>query len=241
MPIPTIVVEDEKRSLDVISGLIRQFTTDIELVGTAGYVDNGVRLISDKMPQLVFMDIQLADGTGFDVLKKVGDRNFELIFVTAHDQYALEALRASAVDYLLKPIGIPEFEEAISKAKARIYEKKRRESPGLPDRKIGIATQDGYEFIDHRDIIWCTSEGSYTHFYLAGTTKLVSSRNLGYYERQLGAENFYRIHNSTIINLRFIKSYLKGKHSYIVLTDGTRLEISQRRKTEFLELFFPEK
>lgn len=123
----------------------------------------------------------------------------------------------------------------------RIYEKRRQESPGLPDRKIGIATQEGYEFIDHRDIIWCTSEGSYTHFYLADTSKLVSSRNLGYYEKHLGPENFYRIHNSTLINLRFIKSYLKGKHSYIVLTDGTRLEISQRRKTEFLELFFPEK
>lgn len=240
MPIPTIVVEDEERSLHVIAGLIRQFTADIELIGSAGYVDNGARLISDKMPQLVFMDIQLADGTGFDVLRKVGNRSFELIFVTAHDRYAVDALRASAVDYLLKPIGIPEFEEAVDRARARIYEKKNT-VPGRAEGKIGIAVLEGYEFIDIKDVVWCSSEGSYTHFCLVNGNKLVSSRNLGYYEKQLSSSNFYRIHNSTIINLHFLKSYIKGKHSYIVLTDGTKLEISLRRRAEFLELFFPEK
>jgi two-component system LytT family response regulator len=241
MPIPTVVLEDEERSLQVISSLIRQLTSDIELVGSAGYVDKGAQLISNRLPQLVLMDIRLADGTGFDVLKKVESRNFELIFITAHEGYAVDALRASAVDYLLKPIGIPEFEEAISRARARIDEKKHRDPSNETPRKIGVSTVVGYEFIDIRDILWCTSEGSYTHFYLQHGTRVISSRNLGFYEKQLCANNFYRIHNSTIINLRFIKSYIKGKNSYIVLTDGAKLEISQRRKSEFLEMFFPER
>lgn len=251
MPIQTLVIEDEERSLHVICNLIREFASDIELIGSAGYVDRGAELISDKLPQLVFMDIRLADGTGFDVLRKVPSRNFELIFVTAHEDYAVDAFRASAVDYLLKPIGIPEFEEAVGRARKRLDDKNRHERidallnnwmpQGNQERKIGIATMGSYEFIDIKDILWCISEGSYTRFHLVNETKLVSSRNLGFYENLLCTNNFYRIHNSTIINLRFIKSYTKGKNSCIVLTDGTQLEISQRRKTDFLKLFFPER
>jgi len=240
MPIQTIILEDEAKSLDVISNLIRQFTSDIELIGSAGWVDKSVQLISEKTPQLVFMDIRLADGTGFDVLKKVTSRDFELIFVTAYEEYALDALRVSALDYLLKPIGIPEFEEAVGRARDKIREKKNLEHNSI-ERKIGVATLSGYEFIDAKDIIWCTSRSSYTHFYCSDGKKLISSRNLGFYEDLLYARNFYRIHNSSIINLRFLKSYIKGKISYVVLTDGTRLEISQRRKGEFLEMLFPER
>lgn len=240
MPIPTIIVEDEERTLNVISNLINQFSSDIELVGSAGHVDKSVQLISEKMPQLVLMDIQLADGTGFDVLRKVTSRDFELIFVTAYESYAVDALRASAVDYLLKPIGIPEFEGAIRRARDKIREKKRR-APVPAEKKIGVATSSGYEFIDVKDILWCTSKRGYTHFYCTDGKNVISSRNLGSYEDLLYARNFYRIHNSSIINLRFLKSYIKGKISYVVLTDGTRLEISQRRKGEFLEMYFPEK
>ena len=251
MAIPTIVVEDEEKSLHVIVELIRQFTTDIELVGSAGYVDKSAQLIADSLPELVFMDIQLADGTGFDVLRKVSARDFELIFLTAHDGYAVDAFRVSAIDYLMKPVGIPEFEEAVGRAKGRIDEKKKYrridhlldslEHSRQQDRKIAVPTVGGCEFVELTDILWCTSEGSYTQFYLLGGRRVVSSRNLGFYESLLCAHNFYRIHNSSIINLRFIKSYVKGKCSLVVLTDGTQLEISQRRKADFLERFFPEK
>jgi two-component system LytT family response regulator len=240
MPIQTIILEDEAKSLNVISNLIRQFTSDIELIGSAGWVDKSVQLISEKTPQLVFMDIRLADGTGFDVLRRVASRDFELIFVTAYEEYALDALRASAVDYLLKPIGIPEFEGAVGRVRDKIREKKNLEHTSV-ERKIGVATLSGYEFIDAKDIIWCTSRSGYTHFHCSDGKKLISSRNLGFYEDLLYPRNFYRIHNSSIINLRFLKSYIKGKISYVVLTDGTRLEISQRRKGEFLEMLFPEK
>jgi len=238
MSIPTIILEDEERSLSVISNLIRQFSSDIDLIGSTGWVDKSVQLISEKAPQLVFMDIQLADGTGFDVLKRVGSREFELIFVTAYTNYAVNALRAEAVDYLLKPIGIPEFEDAVGRARDRIMEKRRRKSAPV-QKKVAIATVSGYEFLDVKDILWCCSKAGYTHFYCTDGVKIISSRNLGFYEELLYSHNFYRIHNSSIINLAYLKNYIKSKTSYVVLTDGTRLEISQRRKGAFLEMFFP--
>ncbi|TDX02338.1 LytTR family two component transcriptional regulator [Dinghuibacter silviterrae] len=222
-----------------MSNLIERYTNDIALAGSAGYVDKGVRLISETQPELVFLDVRLADGTGFDVLKKLPERDFELIFVTAYEEYAVDAIRASASDYLLKPIGIPEFEQAVSRVRAKICEKKKRLS--FPDRKIGVATQAGYEFIETKDITWCTAEGSYTHFYMQGGLRMLSTRNLGFYEELLDAQYFFRIHHSTIINLRFLKSFIKGRNSFVVLMDGTKLEISQRRKAEFLDMFFPEK
>jgi two-component system LytT family response regulator len=239
MSIQTIILEDEERSVNVISNLIRQFSSDIDVIGSTGWVDKSVQLISEKTPQLVFMDIQLADGTGFDVLKRIGHREFELIFITAYANYAVNALRAEAIDYLLKPIGIPEFEDAVGRARDKILERKKRKSPPL-QKKIPIATLNGYEFVDVDDILWCCSKAGYTHFYCKGGVKIISSRNLGFYEELLYAHNFYRIHNSSIINLAYIKNYIKAKTSFIVLTDGTKLEISQRRKGEFLEMFFPE-
>jgi len=245
--IQAIVVEDEEKSLHVISDLIKQLTADVELVGAAGSVEKSVLLIESCAPQLVFLDIQLTDGTGFDVLRQLNARNFELICTTAYDNYALEAFHFSAIDYLLKPIGIPEFEAAVERARKRISEKSR--VPNIDtllynlsmqagqDRRIGIATMSGIEFIDLKDICWCSSEGSYTHFQLVNKTKLVSTRNMGHYEALLCASNFCRIHNAYIINLRFTQRYIRGKKGYVVMSDGAQLEVSQRRKGDFLDRF----
>ena len=234
MLLQTIVVEDEGKSFPLISDLIRSFPSDIKLIGSAGQVDKCVQLITDKLPQLVFMDTQLVDGTGFDVLRKVTSRDFELIFVTARSEYALDAFRVSAVDYLLKPVDVPTFSAAIGRAKSRIDGKR---SPPWADteRKIAVATLDGFEFIDQKDVIWCSAEGGgYTRFYMTGGGRILSSRNLGYYEDVLDPRYFYRVHNSFVVNLRFLKSYVRGKNSQVVLSDGTRLEMSQRRRTGFL-------
>lgn len=234
MPLQTIVVEDEEKSFPLISDLIRSFPSDIKLLGSAGQVDKCVQLIADKLPQLVFMDTQLADGTGFDVLRKVASRDFELIFVTARSEYAVDAFRVSAVDYLLKPVDVPTFSAAIGRAKSRI-DGRRSPAPADAERKIAVATLDGFEFIDQKDLIWCAAEGGgYTRFYTTGGVRLLSSRNLGFYETLLDPRYFFRIHNSFIINLRFLKSYVRGKNGQVVLSDGTRLEMSQRRRSGFL-------
>ena len=247
MTIQTVVIEDEEKNLLVICDLMQQFGPELKLAGTAGSVAKSVELIDTVAPQLVFLDIRISDGTGFDVLQQLPSRGFELICITAYDNYAMEAFRFSAIDYLLKPIGIPEFKEAVERAVKRISEKNKQQrietllhnlaQQSLQDRKISIATITGFEFVDLKDIIWCNSEGSYTTFHLVNKTKLMSSRNIGYYEDLLCANNFCRIHNTSIINLRFVKSYIKGRNGYVIMTNGDKLEISQRRKGDFLDKF----
>jgi two-component system LytT family response regulator len=245
MVIRTVIIEDEEKSLCVLSELIRQFAGDLEICGSAGYVDKAVQLIETKAPQLVFLDVRIADGTGFDVLRKLPSRDFELVFVTAYDNYAVEAFRFSAVDYLLKPIGIPEFEEAVDRVRKKATEKNRHGNIDTllfnlarqsgQDRKVSIPTLHGCEFADLKDILWCSSKGSYTIFHLTNKTKIISSRNLGFYEELLSGNRFFRIHHKAIINMQFVKSYVKGKSGVVILTDGTELKISQRKKMDFLK------
>ncbi len=245
MLIKTIIIEDDEKSLYVLQDMISRYASDLEICGTAGRTAKAVALIETTAPHLVFLDIRIGDGTGFDVLRKLSARNFELICITAYDGYALEAFRFSAVDYLLKPIGIDEFEEAVGRARKRLVEKSRHDTIDTllrhlsqrhePEKKVGIPTLSGYEFVALSDIVWCKSDGTYTIFYLGNRSKLISSRRLGHYEELLFTNNFCRIHHSILINMQQIKSYVKGKGGYVVMTDGTELEISQRKKGDFLD------
>lgn len=245
MPIQTVIIEDEEKSVQVLYEMIRQLAPDVVVGGTAGYVDKSVQLIETMTPQLVFLDVQIADGSGFDVLRKLSSRDFELIFVTAYNNYAVEAFRFSAIDYLLKPIGVKEFEDALCRVRKRVTEKNRgwqfdsllqnlvRQNG--QDRKVGIPTIRGYEFMDMKEILWCNSQGPYTVFHLINNKKITSSRNLGAYEEILSGNHFFRIDHKAIINIRFVKTFVKGKNCSVILTDGTELKISQRRKMDFLK------
>jgi len=244
MKIRTIIVEDEQKSLSVLNDLIKMYAADIKVCGSEGYVYKAVQLIDSVKPDLVFMDVRIADGTSFDILRNLSNRQFELVFVTAFDHYALDAFRVAAIDYLLKPIGIPEFQEAIERVRKKLSEKTRNNNidnllqslvmHNEHDKKVKIPTLHGYEFVDLSNILWCKSDGHYTTFNLISKSKLVSSKNMGYYEELLNNYNFCRINHGIMINMQFIKSYMKGKGGYIVMNDGTELEISQRRKADFL-------
>jgi two-component system LytT family response regulator len=247
MEIQTVIIEDEVKSAEVIGDLLQQYAPDFKLAGIAGNLEKSVALIESIAPQLVFLDVQIADGTAFDVLRKLTDRNFELIFITAYNHYAVEAFRFAAIDYLLKPLSIQEFEQAVDRARKRIKEKDANlhidrlltylDRQQGKNAMISIATVNGFEFIDPNEITWCHSEKEYTVFHFPNNSKLTSSRNLGFYEDVLATHNFCRIHHSTMINMQFIKSYIKGKGGYVILKDGTELEISQRKKTEFLKKY----
>jgi len=244
MIIRTVIIEDEENSLKVLNDLVTQFAPGLEICGIASHVEPAVQLIESTKPDLVFMDVRLADGTSFDVLRKLTLGEFVLVIVTAYDSYALDAIRFSAVDYLLKPVGIPEFEEAIERAKKTIALTIKKDTietllhnlsrPGSPDKRINIPTMTGYEFIDLKQIAWCESNGPYTTFHLANGTKIISSRHLGFYEELLDSWGFCRIHNATIVNMQFVKTYIKGKDGHVILNNNTKLEISQRRKADFL-------
>jgi two-component system LytT family response regulator len=246
MIIRTAIIEDEENSVQVLTGFIKQFAPDLEVCGVAGHIADAINLVETQKPDLVFMDIHLADGNSFDVLKRLQLRDFVLIVITAYDNYAIEAFRFSAVDYLLKPVGIPEFEEAVERARKNIAVTIRQNTierllynlgrQSGSEKKINIPTVNGYEFIDMKNIIWCESDGPYTTFHLDNKSRIVSSRHLGFYEEMLENHNFCRIHNTTIINMQFVKSYIKGRAGHVMLTDGTKLEISQRRKAAFLNM-----
>jgi two-component system LytT family response regulator len=246
MSINTVIVEDEEKCVYVLQQLIKEYAPECNICGTAGHVDNAVRLIENVQPQIVFIDIRIADGTGFDVLRKLSSHDFELVFVTAYDSYALEAIKHAAIDYLLKPIGIPEFETSIERLRKRLSEKtqyntvesllkKLVQQAGY--EKLAIPTASGFDFISMQDILWCKSDGMYTTFYLSDKSKVISSRNLGMFEDQLNQNNFFRIHHSIMINMRWVKQYVKGKGGCVVLTDGMKLQVSQRRKAEFMGKF----
>jgi two-component system, LytTR family, response regulator len=240
----TIIIEDEEKNLFVISDLIHRYAPTLELCGTASHVAPAARLIESVRPNLVLMDVRIGDGTGFDVLRALSTREFELIFITAYDSYALEAIRFAAIDYLLKPVGIAEFKTAIERAENRLKEKTHyskletlmynlsQTDPG--NKKLSIPSVSGYEFVNLSDIVWCKSEGSYTIFYLADRTKITSSRNIGFYEEIMNINDFYRVSNSVMFNLHFLKSYSRNQAT-IMLNDGTELAISTRRKGDFVE------
>jgi two-component system LytT family response regulator len=248
MTINTVIIEDEEKCVSVLQQLIKEYAPECTLCGTAGHVHNAIRLIEEVQPQVVFIDIRIADGTGFDVLHNLTSHPFELIFVTAYDSYALEAIRHAAIDYLLKPIGIPEFETAINRLRKRLAEKIQYNKVGSllnalvkqgGQEKLAIPTAAGFDLIAMQDILWCKSEGMYTTFYLSDKSKVLSSRNLGTFEDQLNQNNFFRIHHGVMINLRWVKQYIKGKGGSVVMADGVKLQVSQRRKTEFMERLLP--
>lgn len=202
--------------------------------------------ISKFDPDLVFLDIQMPQMSGFDVLKTISSFSFEVIFVTAFDQYAIKAIRFSALDYLLKPVGIDDLREAIDRVKERL--EKRSSSmyyqsvlhnvsnkDGKMDR-IAVPTSDGIEFFRINHIIYCKADGSYITLILKGNVSKIVSRNLKDFETYLSDAGFCRVHHSFLINLDHVKKYIKGEGGYVILTDDHHVDISRRKKEEFMNL-----
>ena len=218
MPINTVIIEDEAKSLSVLHEYIRLLAPDLKVCGTASHSGTAMQLISAKSPQLVFLGIRMEDGLGFEVLRNLPSRNFELICISAYDKYAWEAFRYEAVDYLLEPIGMQDFSDAMGRVRKRLVEKIHYDTiesmlynfSQRPehDKKISVPTLAGYDFINLQEIMWCKSKGSYTTFHLNNKSTITSSRNLGEFEDMLCHNNFVRIHNSVIINMHWVKRYI---------------------------------
>lgn len=245
--IKALIIEDEKKSREMLSALIQKnFAESLQLVGAAKNVAEGVELINKQKPDLVFLDISMPDGTGFDVLEKVQGHKFDIIFTTATDKHALKAIKYSACDYLLKPIDMDELKQAVDKA---IQKKK----PGLPSMdnlefliqnlkraddnysKITLPTGSAYEIVSIKDIIRAEADGSYTVFYLTGNRKMMVSASLKHYEDLLPEKDFLRIHHHCLINMSHVVRFLKQDGGYAIMSDNSQIEISRRKKDVFLE------
>lgn len=242
--IKAIIVDDEQHAIDHLSDLILQhFPNQIQIAGTASSVKEGIKAIHAFLPDLVFLDVQLHDRTGFDLLREAGSVLFKVIFTTAFDKFAIQAIKFSAIDYLLKPIDEDDLAEALKKVSNLSKEQTELMTNILetnlqqPRRKkqLTIPSNNELLFFQINDIVRFQSNGSYTTIFKADGFKITVSKVLKEFEDMLFDYDFFRIHNSNFINLHYIKSYNKGKGGSVVLTDGTELEVSTRRKEEFLK------
>lgn len=239
-----LIVDDESRSHHVLSQLLEAYCPEIEIVGWADSGKAAAELIRSEKPELVFMDVELRGETGFEILQSLGPVQFDVIFTTAHDKYAIQAIRFSAMDYLMKPILAEELRGAVK----RVMEKKDKKTPGRhldaliyninysnADKKLALPTQNGYEFVSISDVIRCESSDNYTHFHLKDGTKLLISKTLMEFERMLLNYYFFRVHQSHLINLRMIRKFQKGEGGILMMADGTEIDVSRRKKTELMQ------
>lgn len=246
--IKAIIVEDEPNNSERLAFLLNSSNEDVQVVGVAASIKEAADLVKTNNPDLVFLDIELPDGTGFDFLRLYTDIPFHVIFTTSFDKYAVKAFRFSAADYLLKPLEKDELVNAIQKVRKLIQNNlnetnketihKRPASSLIEDfTKIALPSLEGFNIIELSNIIRCEAEGSYTKFYLAGKKELLVSRNLKEYEDILAEHNFIRVHHSHLINLNHVVSYVRGEGGYVVMTDQTQVQVSKRKKNDLLEKF----
>ena len=242
-----VIIDDETRNIKLMKSMIGKFCPQVNLIGEATNGKTGQELIRQKKPELVFLDIEMPYGNGFDLLNALMPIEFEVIFVTAFDKYVLQALKYSALDYLLKPINIDELRSAVQNAVLRIRRNSvnqqlnnlldnfKKQESGL--KKIAIPTADGFDFILIDNIIRCEALGAYTKIHINNSKKIVVSMSLKDYEAILPEDIFFRIHNSHLINLNYVKKYNRGRGGFIELDDGSVIEVATRRKDEFLKRF----
>jgi|TARA_B110000483_G_scaffold75626_3_gene94130 two-component system, LytTR family, response regulator len=232
--IKVLMVEDERGAVEVFQNLIARHQDSFEFLGAARNVKDAVTRIEEDEPDLLILDISLPDGTGFDVLEIIGDIRFEVIFLTAHESFAIKAIKNNAFDYILKPFQSTEMNEALRKVKLKLEDKTKKNGT----QKIALHTQEGIDFIKIEDLLYLKASSNYTEIYLIGGEKLLASKTLKNFERLLD-HPMHRIHNSYMINLKFVKKFDKSESS-IYLETGKSLPVSKQRKSSLFQHFAKE-
>jgi two-component system LytT family response regulator len=244
MNIKALIVEDEERSRQVLQNLLQTYCPQVQVLDMADSVDSAVAKIKEHAPELVFLDVQINGGTGFDVLDKLRGEKISVIFTTAYDQYALKAFKFSAIDYLLKPIDIEELKAAVSKAEnSKGQEDEQYKIQNLlsnlknpnEDPVLLVSTQEAVEFIRIRDIIRCEAEGAYTQLFLRDHKPVMVSKIIKDFEFLLQDYGFFRVHQSHLINLKEIRKYVKSENT-LLMRDGAQIQLARSRKEEFFQM-----
>ncbi|MGC3943153.1 MAG: LytTR family DNA-binding domain-containing protein [Chryseolinea sp.] len=241
-----ILVDDEAKNLENLKILLQDFCQNVEVLALCQTVDEALVAIRSQKPDVVFLDIQMQRETGFDLLARVENVDFDVVFITAYSEYAIKAFKFSAIDYLLKPIDIEELKRAL----AKVEKKSNNDMAGRLEQlfqnlkpkngnahKIAIPIADGLVFVNIETILYCEASSNYTQIFLNDGKKYVVSRTLKEYEELLSEHDFFRIHNSFVINLNAIKKYVRGDGGYVVMNNDATLDVSKRRKEAFLERF----
>lgn len=242
--IRTVIVDDEIDSIRVLQRLLNAYCPEVNIVGKADGVETGLHMIQSCKPDLVFLDIEMTHGNAFDLLNQLQPIEFQVVFITAFDNYAIRAFKYSAVDYLLKPVDIDDLRGALDRVMRKAQGKSfldqmetllyNVETFQLTQQKMAVPTLTGLIFIPIKDIIRFEAKGSYTSIYLANEEEIIATRNIKEYEDLLPDAIFCRVHNSHIINLHKIQKYHKGRGGHVIMEDGSNIEVASRRREEFL-------
>ncbi|HYG52625.1 MAG TPA: LytTR family DNA-binding domain-containing protein [Flavobacteriales bacterium] len=234
-----VIIDDEERGRITIRNYIGTYANFITLAGEADSVETGIALIESLRPEIIFLDIQMGDGTGFDLIDQLKDRTFNVVFVTAFDHFALKAFQFNAMDYLLKPLDPDAFKRTTEKLRSSKIRNLETQIEALINfnkkpLKIALPSTDSIKYVNIADIIYLEADNNYTTFYIVNNEKIVVSKTIKDYEEMLEGMPFFRIHQSYIVNLRLINKYIKGEGGYVEMESGQTLEVARRRKESFL-------
>jgi two-component system LytT family response regulator len=242
-----VLIDDESNSLEMMEWLLKTYCPQVRIVEMCNSAAAGIAAIRTHMPDVVFLDIEMPKMNGFDMLEQFDKLSFDVVFCTAYDQFAIKAFRYSALNYLLKPIDPDDLKATI----VRIEEKRNAPSkeqielllqsmhqPARPTiQRIALTTGDGMIFVPTTDILYCQAESNYTNVVLSGNKKILVSKVLKEIDEALSGSDFFRIHNSFLVNLNHISRYVRGDGGYVVMADGATVGISRSRRQEFMEMF----
>jgi two-component system, LytTR family, response regulator len=243
--IKAILIDDELNSLQNLQQKLEGFCPDVTIIAVTQKPEEGILLIRQHQPDVVFLDIEMPRMSGFRMLEELGEYDFDIIFTTAYNHYSVDAIRISAFDYLVKPIGIEDLQQAVerlikslnrqTKEKIDILKKSLSDNRSQED-KIAISTSEGIEFIPIKNIIHIESKSNYSKIFLTDNKSIMVTKILKDFEEMLLPYNFYRVHNSHLINLNYIHKYVRSQGGHVQLQDGTLIDISRRKKEEFLKM-----
>jgi two-component system LytT family response regulator len=239
-----VIIDDENRTRDLIAKMINSFGLNIKAIPAGENVQSGIKAIEEHQPDIVFLDIQMPDGTGFDLLRAIPNKNFEVIFITAHEEFAIKAIKFSALDYILKPVDPEELRNAVENALKTMDEKRdERQFEALQNnispqqkRRLVLKTQESVHVVDLDQIIRCESDRNYTSFYLTENRKILVSKTLKEFETLLIGYNFIRVQQSHLINLDYVDRYNKGNGGSVVMRDGSEVPLSPAKREIFFKI-----
>lgn len=233
--IQVCIIDDEKDGREYIALLLENEFPEIQIDFQASSVEEAFIYLTKNAPDILFLDIQLNDGTAFDLLSNFKELSSQIIFITAYEHFAIQAIKNGATDYLLKPIKKIHFIIAVNKALENIRKSKALSPNTTQNNKICLPTLQGFKMITITDIVRCEADSSYTTFYLSDKTKIIVSKTLHEFEETLAVHNFFRIHHKHLINLSHLQEYIKGKGGQVLMSDCSVLDVSVRKKNDFLQ------
>jgi two-component system LytT family response regulator len=246
--ITAIIVDDEPYSCESLATLLERYCSDVKLLDICYSASDALKAIKEQAPTLLFLDIEMPGMNGFEMLQQLPSINFSVVFTTSYDQYAIKAIRFSALDYLLKPVDRDELQKTVQKAVQKINYLlpqqieillQKLNHPTIPVNKIAIPTIEGLQMIFVENIISCSSESNYTILHLKNKQKLTASRSLKEIEEMLEDYSFTRVHHSYLINLNEIEKYIRGDGGYLIMSDGSNIDVSRSRKEMLLKKLQP--